>query len=296
MGGTHAVALSSALAGACCFALAAALQHREASAETRHAVAHPRLLWHLAHRPLWLAGIAAALAGGALHVVALAHAPLIFVQPVGVSALVFAIPVSASVGGNRALPRDLLAAAIVAVGLGALLLSVPPAHTTLSPGAASLVVVIVGCGVLTAAAVAVAARASGQARALLLATAGGACFGTVSLLVRVAFTTRETSTLPLVVVGLAALAGVGLVLVQAAYATGAFALPLATVTVIDPLTATALGVALLHEPMPQGSGAAAAAIGAALICGGVAALARSPVQGTHRPDSKTPTTIEKVLQ
>src|ERR1700712_4125909 len=63
-----ALAVLAALASAVCFALGAALQHREAIAVTSGGVADPRLLWKLCHRPLWLVGTLADLGSMALHV------------------------------------------------------------------------------------------------------------------------------------------------------------------------------------------------------------------------------------
>lgn len=90
-------AIAAALASAVCFALAAALQHREALGTDAAGVADIRLLWRLCRRPLWLAGVAADLASMALHVFALSMASLALVQPLGVTGIVFAIPLAALV-------------------------------------------------------------------------------------------------------------------------------------------------------------------------------------------------------
>ena len=52
-------AISVALISAFFFALAATLQQREAGLQTALGASDPRLLWRLAHRPWWLAGIVA---------------------------------------------------------------------------------------------------------------------------------------------------------------------------------------------------------------------------------------------
>lgn len=68
-------AVPAALAGAFCFAVAAALQHHEASRDTTAGVTDPRLLWRLAHRPLWWWGLTATVLGGALHLFASPRPP-----------------------------------------------------------------------------------------------------------------------------------------------------------------------------------------------------------------------------
>ncbi len=88
-------AVLAALAGAFCYAVAAALQHHEAARATTRGLADPRLLWQLAHRPLWLAGIAATGVGASLHLLALSRGPLTLVQPLGVTSLLFAVPLAA---------------------------------------------------------------------------------------------------------------------------------------------------------------------------------------------------------
>lgn len=94
-------AVAAALTAAWWFAVAAALQHHEAARPSSAGVADPRWLRRLARRPLWLAGVAAAGLGGALHLLALSMAPLTVVQPLGVTCLMFALPLSAALSRHR---------------------------------------------------------------------------------------------------------------------------------------------------------------------------------------------------
>lgn len=112
-------AVVCAVAAAVFYAVAAALQQHEAAQSA--ASSGMSLLVRLVRRPRWLAGVAATVVGAALHVVSLRLGPLALVQPVGVTGLLFALPLGAALHGHRLLRRDLGAAAIVIIGLVGLL-------------------------------------------------------------------------------------------------------------------------------------------------------------------------------
>lgn len=122
------VAVLAAVAGAFCYAAAAALQHQEARSDSVTGELHPRLLWQLAHRPLWLAAFAATAMGASLHLLALSRGPVTFVQPLGVLTLVFAVPLAAVLGRHRMRLRELICAVTVLAGLVSLLNVLGAAH------------------------------------------------------------------------------------------------------------------------------------------------------------------------
>jgi hypothetical protein len=78
-------AIGYALAGAICLALASALQHQAATGEHGYR-SGIHLLWRLAHRPRWMAGLAVSGAGLVLHAAALHAGALAVVQPLLVTA------------------------------------------------------------------------------------------------------------------------------------------------------------------------------------------------------------------
>ena len=90
-------------------------------------IADPRLLWRLAHRPLWVAGIVADGVSALLHVVALSFGPITLVQPLGVTGLLFAMPIVAVLRRQRISARDLSAALVVLAALSVLLALLPTA-------------------------------------------------------------------------------------------------------------------------------------------------------------------------
>ncbi|MGI8417110.1 MAG: DMT family transporter, partial [Nakamurella sp.] len=179
------MAILAALASALCFAIAAALQQREAGLVVSSGVADPRVLFRLARRPIWLAGLGADGLSVALHVLALSQGSIAVVQPLGVTGLLFAIPLVAVLRRQRVPLRDIIAAMVVLAGLGVLLQLAP--HTTQAAAMGSRMIIIavpVVALVFAAVMLGLAHARPGRARALLLAVAAGTLFGSVAVLVR----------------------------------------------------------------------------------------------------------------
>lgn len=280
------LAVGAALAGAVCCAVAAALQHREAvSLRSAEAVGW-RLLWALTRRPYWLMGVATLLLAAGLHAVALLNGPLALVQPLGVSAVVFAVPVAALFRRYRMRVWELLAAATVLAGLCGLL-TVAPSQRTSTGSAGStpvslVVVTVLVIGVMTA----VAVRRQVVSRGLLLAAGAGIALGVTAVLLQmVLFDVRQTG-LPAVlsVPGAAVLllAVTGVWLNQQAYRAGNVAVVLAVVTVSDP-AASAITAVMLGERFPTDFfSLSLLATSAAVTAGGIAWMARSPAHTAVR--------------
>lgn len=243
--------MAVALVAAFCYALAAALQQH--AAEHAGTPGGLRLLAHLVTRPRWLAGVAAIVAGGCLHVLALRLGPLVLVQPIGVSGLVFALPLAAALHGHRVVRRELLGAIAVAAGLVAVLVSVQlPTRPPTMTGRGLAVLVGITAAVVLAAAFG-GRRLPTGVRAPVYAAGAGALFGVASALVRlVAVRVGDMTQLhallgPTVILGAAATAG--LLLAQSAYHVGSLASVLPAVIVADPLGAILVGQFLLGEPV-----------------------------------------------
>ncbi|MGH9295061.1 MAG: DMT family transporter, partial [Acidimicrobiales bacterium] len=110
------IALS--LAAAMAFALAAVFQQHAAAAQPPEHSMRFSLVWRLAHRPLWLVGIAASVLGTFLQLLALWRGSLVTVQPLLVCGLLFALPINAIWMHRRRPERgELAAATAVCVGL-----------------------------------------------------------------------------------------------------------------------------------------------------------------------------------
>jgi drug/metabolite transporter (DMT)-like permease len=244
----HAVlAIGLALASAVCYAVSAALQHHEASRQSAQGLG---LVKALLGRPRWCAAVGASLLGALLHLGALGAGPLVLVQPIGLAALVFALPLGARLNRERVAPRSWVGAACVAVGLPAVLGMVP--HHRLDaprPGVLSYPTAALVVGVLVVAATSGAVllgRRRPRRSSVLYAVGAALCFGLASGVVRALWLGRAEPAV--VVAGLVAMGG-GVVLAQHAYRSGGLGAPLAVLNLVDPLTAASIGVLVLGESL-----------------------------------------------
>src|SRR3981189_1183495 len=122
----------------------------------------------LLRRPLWWAGTAAAVAGYAFQALALIKGSLILVQPLLVSALLFALPLSARLAGRRVTRGEWLWAGLLTIGLAVfVLLARPGPQDSLASLPVAAIVASV-CGVIILCCVVVAVRVGGWQRAVLL--------------------------------------------------------------------------------------------------------------------------------
>ncbi|AIS01763.1 DMT family transporter [Streptomyces glaucescens] len=222
-------------------------------------------------RPGWWAAVALNGLGGLLHVVALAYGPLSLVQPLGALTIVFALPMAALFVGRRAGATAWRGAVMATVGLAGLLSLVGASDTQSLGGPQQVAVFLATAGAVTA--LMIAGRAAHRhpaMRALLLATASGIAFGISSVFTKTVAVGWaggvSVADLPsLAAIG--ALATAGLLLSQASYRGAGLAAPLATLTVVNPVVAAAVGITMFGETFRYGTTGTALA----LSCGVVAA-------------------------
>jgi drug/metabolite transporter (DMT)-like permease len=133
-----------ALAAALCFELSYVLQ----ALEVRAVPAMPRpglgALRPLASRPRWMLGIILGLAGFALQVLALRHAPLTLVQPVLASGLLVLLGFSVLVLHERVGKRELVAVVAIIAGVSAIALAEPERGQSSKAMAFTIVIVVLG--------------------------------------------------------------------------------------------------------------------------------------------------------
>ena len=84
------------------------------------------LMFRLARRPIWLAGIASMIVGFIFQLTALRYGPLALVQPILALELLFVFGYMALLGSRSVQRRDWLAAAALSVGLGLFLFAASP--------------------------------------------------------------------------------------------------------------------------------------------------------------------------
>ncbi|MFE6288312.1 DMT family transporter [Streptomyces sp. NPDC057877] len=222
-------------------------------------------------RPSWWAAVALNGLGGLLHVAALAYGPLSLVQPLGALTIVFALPMAALFVRRRAGSTAWRGAIMATVGLAGLLSLVGASdNQSLDSAQQAAVFLVTGGVVVTLMVAGRAAHRHPAVRAMLLATASGIAFGMSSVFtktVAVGWTGGVTAADVPSLAAIGVLATAGLLLSQAAYRGAGLAAPLATLTVVNPVVAAAVGITMFGESFRYG----ATGTGLALSCGVVAA-------------------------
>ncbi|MER7480865.1 DMT family transporter [Streptomyces sp. NPDC126510] len=222
-------------------------------------------------RPGWWAAVGLNGLGGLLHVVALAYGPLSLVQPLGALTIVVALPMAALFVGRKAGATAWRGAIMATVGLAGLLSLVAASDARSLDTAQRVAVAVVTAGVVVS--LMIAARAAHRhpaVRSMLLATGAGIAFGMSSVFtktVAVDWTggVSGADVPSLAVIGV--LATAGMLLSQASYRGAGLAAPLATLTVVNPVVAAAVGITMFGESFRYGTTGTALA----LSCGVVAA-------------------------
>ncbi|WP_330336542.1 DMT family transporter [Streptomyces sp. NBC_00557] len=211
--------------------------------------------------------------GGVLHVVALAYGPLSLVQPLGALTIVFALPLAALCVGRRAGATAWRGAVMATAGLAGLLALVGSADSTssLSPAQRVAVALVTGGAVVALMCAGRAAHRNPAVRSVLLATASGVAFGMSSVFtktVAVDWTHGiETDDVPSLAV-IALFSAAGVLLSQASYRGGGLAAPLATLTVVNPVLAAAVGILMFGEAFRYGGTGTALAVSCGVVAAG----------------------------
>ncbi|MFR0355788.1 DMT family transporter [Streptomyces sediminimaris] len=262
----------SALALSVLLSLVSAVAYAGGAIVQEHvAVSSPGRQYAPLRRTAWWAAVALNGLGGLLHVVALAYGPLSLVQPLGALTIVFALPMAALFVGRRAGATAWRGAVMATVGLAGLLSLVASSDAQSLSTAQRVAVAVVSGGVVVA--LMIAGRAAHRhpaVRSMLLATGSGIAFGMSSVFtktVAVDWTDGVSAAdLPFLAV-IAVLATAGMLLSQASYRGAGLAAPLATLTVVNPVVAAALGITMFGETFRYGTTGTVLA----LACGVVAA-------------------------
>ncbi|PWJ56362.1 hypothetical protein SAMN06264364_101340 [Quadrisphaera granulorum] len=292
------LAVVLALVAAACFASSTVTQHRAASTAPPESGTGVRLVLALLRQPLWLVGLAFGLAGAVLQTVALSQGALLVVQPLLVSGLLLALPLSVLLEGRRPARAEWIWASAVVVGLAVFLVSAQPgAGRDVADATALRTCLLAGAAVVLVAA-GLSRAGSGRYRALLLGLGGGTALGLAGALLKevtgryaVDGLLSALGSWPLWALVLAAV--VGVVLNQSSYRVGVLTASQPAITIAEPVAAAAVGALAFDERMSNGGGAVAAqAAGLALMVTAVVQLARitaeessaaAPTQTTPEP-------------
>ncbi|MEU4264449.1 DMT family transporter [Streptomyces argenteolus] len=240
---------------------------------------------------VWWVAVALNGVGAVLHVVALAYGPLSLVQPLGALTIVFALPMAALFVRRRAGRTAWRGAVMATVGLAGLLALTGNAGAHTLAGPEQLMLGAVTAGAVVAVIVLAKGLHRPMLRSVVLATGAGIAFGIASVFtktVAVEWTSGAvTSGLPTLLV-IAGLAAAGLLLSQAAYRGAGLAAPLATVTVVNPVVAAAVGLTLFGEQFRYGMTGTLLALGCgALAAAGLVLLTTERVGAERRTAERT---------
>ncbi|GAP51770.1 DMT family transporter [Streptomyces azureus] len=258
--------------------------------QERVAVSSPDEQYAPLRRPGWWAAVALNGLGGLLHVVALAYGPLSLVQPLGALTIVVALPMAALFVGRKAGATAWRGAIMATVGLAGLLSLVAASDAQSLDAAERVAVAVVTAGVVVA--LMIAGRAAHRhpaVRSMLLATASGIAFGMSSVFtktVAVDWTGGvSVADVPsLAVIGV--LATAGMLLSQASYRGAGLAAPLATLTVVNPVVAAAVGITMFGETFRYGATGTALALSCGVVAaGGLILLTTERLTHAH-PESE----------
>ncbi|QZT62706.1 DMT family transporter [Mycolicibacterium austroafricanum] len=234
----------------------------------------------LVRRPLWWAGTASAVAGFVFQALALANGSLLLVQPILVSALLFALPLSARLAHRRVTRAEWAWAVLLTLALAVFVVLAKASPGDYEASLSTSAVVAVVCTVAVLACVIVATRIAGWIRAVLLAVAVGVLFGVVAVLTKLVMhvLTHEGAVAVLTTPVLYLLALIGVVatlLQQSAFHAGSLQTSVPTMLVLEPMVAVILGAVVLGEHLNVGRwDAVALVVSTAAMVAGTIALGR----------------------
>jgi len=258
------------------------------------------LIFRLARRPVWLLGLTSMILGFVFQVSALRYGPLALVQPLLALELLFVFAYMAAIGRRvKVKRRDWLAAVAMSAGIGLFLrLAAPSGGRLHAPGGwwwlaglSSLAIVLLA--LVPAIRLGHRPGTSRSRRAALLGAATGISWGFVAAVIKelsshlgdgIGAVLANWSPYVLVVVGAATM-----LLASHALAAGPLAASQPGFTILDPLSASLLGVLLFSEHIRAAVPYLAGEAGAlAIVVAGATALSHSQLIAGEDGSSPAP--------
>ncbi|CAM2839179.1 hypothetical protein BST27_08700 [Mycobacterium intermedium] len=249
---TQGLVVLLALLAAVCMAIGIVVRQRATIDVPHEYGVSAHMLTTLLRKRLWWLGSGVAVAGYGFQALALTKGSILLVQPLMVSSLLFALPLSARLAGRRVTRAEWLWALLLTTALAAFVALARPKHgdyvgnwVAWGVVAAVLTPLIFGC-------VLVGARSAGPRRAVLLSVAVGVLFGVVATLTKMVMHVVDTNgpvalaLLP----GFYVLVAVGLLatlLQQSAFHAGALKVSVPTMLVLEPVIAVLLSSLVFGE-------------------------------------------------
>jgi drug/metabolite transporter (DMT)-like permease len=286
-----AVAIPLAVGAAASFAVANVAQMRASRRAEAPEGVSAKLLIRLIRDKEWLLGLATSILGYGCQAVSLYLAPVLLVQPLIVSELLFALPLSARLAGVQLHKREWTGAALVAVGIAVFVAVGHPKgdRTTIDTSTWVTITISVAVAVGVLVVVAESRRRQPMLRASLLALAASFCFGLLAVLTKVVgheFTAHGLGTLvrpqPYMLVAAAIL---GLLLSQTAFRIAPLSVSLPIIDVGEPVSASLLAGLAFGETIGIGIGSlVGVAVAGAAALTGIALLDTSAVVRAAQAD------------
>ena len=241
-----------ALCASFLFALAATLQQKGALGMGEVSLGSPASFVRLARQTWWLLGSLALLGGYACQAVALDHGKLAVIQPLLVTTIVFALPLGYFITSQVVNRREIVAAALVVIGLAVFaVVGDAAAGNDSGPGwewAIAIVVLAAGAGAL----IVFGGRGSAAQKAGTYGACAGLLYGLSASLWKPSGALLEADGLGGMLTSwefwVFAAAGILAFLVQqVSLATGSLAPSVAMTAVVNPLVCIAVGTLVLEE-------------------------------------------------
>ena len=279
---SYGISAGTAILAGLSIAAGGVLQQRAASRRPSGERLSLKLLHRLVTDKVWLAGIGCAVLSYGFQAVALTFGPLALVQPLIVSELLFAVPVSVRLRKLRLRRRDWATVAMIVSGLAlGIIASDPRRGDPLQPFTTWLPALI-AVAVISGGAVLFTRTLKGPSRATAFAFGGAVLMAMQSALydATIALLRKDHWLLfahwepyALVVASV-----VGMFLIQNAFQAGPLAASTPVIDATLPLVAIVLGVWLFDEHVRTTVfGLGGAALGVVLLIAGIVLLDRSPV-------------------
>lgn len=248
----HAFVVAAALAGAVFTAIGIVVRQRATMDVPEDRGVSTEMITTLLRRPLWWAGTASAVTGYAFQAVALTFGSLLLVAPLMVSALLFALPLSAWLAHRRVSRLEWGWAIVLTVALAVFVSLARTKPGDYEASESTAIAVAAGCLVLVGGCVAIAARLADWRRAITLAVAVGVMFGMVAVLTKIeTHIATEAGAVRLLtspVTYALIVFGVGATLLQqSAFHAGSLKASVPAMLVLEPVVAVLLGQVVLGE-------------------------------------------------
>jgi hypothetical protein len=249
----HAVVVLLALLAGFCIAVGMVTQHRATTAVPTERGMTSDIAVTMVRSPLWWVGTVTTTAGYGFQALALSLGSLLVVQPLLVSCLLFALPMSARLGHRRVTKNEWTWALLLTGALAVFIVVARPKPVNRPPMFSWVVLALVLIPIL-AVCVLVAARTDGRRRAGLLSVVVAALIGIVAVLTKVCLDELAAGGLGAMFsipapYALVTLTLASTVFKQSAFNAGALQISVPIILVGEQLVAVGLGLTIMGEDL-----------------------------------------------